>query len=322
MIGSVSTPVPFHDPQDIPDGSIIPGTLYEYDPVLYSYVSSDSILPGKGYWVATLVPCQLSVTAGMLARRPDGVAGVDRGSRSETEWLVILSVLSSGGESTRHLIVGSHPDATEGFDPGMDRPLPPPPADGVGLDAVLRIPDEHFHRLDTDLRDCSREQMWRVTVESARASEVQWDSEALPQDGDWHLIVPDGPEVDMRAVTAWARPIGGSYNVEIRYRPAETEPDEDPEITRFALRPPRPNPASGNVALGYDVPVPAEVTLTIYDVSGRVVKILVDSEVSQGTHMVSWNGMTSKGEEVPCGIYFCLMEAANHRETRRFVWLR
>jgi hypothetical protein len=37
---------------------------------------------------------------------------------------------------------------------------------------------------------------------------------------------------------------------------------------------------------------------------------------------VAWNGLGGDGAEVAAGIYFCVLEAGERRESRRLLWLR
>jgi subtilisin family serine protease len=60
MIGSVNTTVSIADPNDDPDESIIP-PAYWWDPVSKSYITTTDIEPGKGYWVASLNDCTLTL---------------------------------------------------------------------------------------------------------------------------------------------------------------------------------------------------------------------------------------------------------------------
>jgi uncharacterized repeat protein (TIGR01451 family) len=60
MIGSVNTTTSITDPNDDPDGSVIV-PLYWWDPVGKSYILTTDIEPGKGYWVASLNDCTLTL---------------------------------------------------------------------------------------------------------------------------------------------------------------------------------------------------------------------------------------------------------------------
>jgi hypothetical protein len=60
MIGSVATNSSIADPNDDPDGSVIP-PAYWWDPESKSYVVTTDIEPGKGYWVASIHDCVLTL---------------------------------------------------------------------------------------------------------------------------------------------------------------------------------------------------------------------------------------------------------------------
>jgi len=62
---------------------------------------------------------------------------------------------------------------------------------------------------------------------------------------------------------------------------------------RFA--PPMPNPSGGPVALAFELPARAAVSLTVYDVAGRRVRELVGAELGAGPHRASWTDATRAG---------------------------
>jgi hypothetical protein len=60
MIGSVNSTISIADPNDDPDGSVIP-TAYWWDPMQRKYIETTDIEPGKGYWVASINDCTLTL---------------------------------------------------------------------------------------------------------------------------------------------------------------------------------------------------------------------------------------------------------------------
>ncbi|MCJ7575496.1 MAG: right-handed parallel beta-helix repeat-containing protein [Dehalococcoidia bacterium] len=60
MIGSVNTTASIANPSDDPDGSVMP-TAYWWDPESKSYVLTANIEPGKGYWLASISDCTLTL---------------------------------------------------------------------------------------------------------------------------------------------------------------------------------------------------------------------------------------------------------------------
>ena len=71
----------------------------------------------------------------------------------------------------------------------------------------------------------------------------------------------------------------------------------------FTLYPAYPNPFNPVATIRYELPVRTAVTLTIYDILGREVVQLVDGQEPPGHHQVIWDGRTTRGQEVPSGIY-------------------
>lgn len=83
-----------------------------------------------------------------------------------------------------------------------------------------------------------------------------------------------------------------------------------------------PNPFNPVTKIAYHVPHESEVTIRVYDVSGRVVTTLVDGVSEPGRHVAVWNGRNDQGEVVGSGIYFCSMEAPDFHESRKMTLLK
>ncbi|MCK4527307.1 T9SS type A sorting domain-containing protein [candidate division WOR-3 bacterium] len=88
------------------------------------------------------------------------------------------------------------------------------------------------------------------------------------------------------------------------------------------LLPNIPNPFVKSTTIRYSVDKTQEVKIGIYDLTGREVCTLVDGKVGTGVHRVTWNGMSSKGDGVPAGIYFCRLESGSKIQSRKMVLLR
>jgi hypothetical protein len=65
MIGSVNMTMSIADPNDNPDGSVIP-PAYWWDPESKSYVVTTDVEPGKGYWTASVDDCMLTFGRGIV----------------------------------------------------------------------------------------------------------------------------------------------------------------------------------------------------------------------------------------------------------------
>jgi hypothetical protein len=101
---------------------------------------------------------------------------------------------------------------------------------------------------------------------------------------------------------------------------------EEGEVLANRLGHARPNPFNPRTTIEYSVAAPGHVNLRVYDVSGRVVRTLVDRDVEVGEHKVAWDGTTDLGRHAASGVYFVKMEAPGRadsfRATRKLVLLK
>lgn len=62
----------------------------------------------------------------------------------------------------------------------------------------------------------------------------------------------------------------------------------------------------------YSLSEPAQVSLRIYDIRGRLVKKLIDQEyIFKEENTITWDGKNEDGSFLPVGIYICYLEAVN-----------
>jgi hypothetical protein len=97
----------------------------------------------------------------------------------------------------------------------------------------------------------------------------------------------------------------------------------DDDRWHFALSMNAPNPFTGETRIRYELPRPAPVSLTVYNISGQVVRRLIESALRPaGPHEVRWNGRDEENRSVSSGVYFYRLEAEGRVEARRMVLLR
>jgi len=107
--------------------------------------------------------------------------------------------------------------------------------------------------------------------------------------------------------------VGGATAVDI------TE-GEIPAVT--ALAGVYPNPFNPSTRIRYALKDKGHVSLRIYDVSGRLVLILVDEIRDAGSYEAVWDGKNGRGRRAASGIYFCRMEVDDYQRTVKMVLLR
>ncbi|MCK5841588.1 MAG: PQQ-binding-like beta-propeller repeat protein [Candidatus Sabulitectum sp.] len=76
-----------------------------------------------------------------------------------------------------------------------------------------------------------------------------------------------------------------------------------------------PNPFSSSASVSFDLSIPGETTVKVFDLSGREVSVLVNSEMTTGKHTVQWDGSDQDGHPVSAGLYLCRIESQRVIET-------
>lgn len=87
----------------------------------------------------------------------------------------------------------------------------------------------------------------------------------------------------------------------------------------FRLYPPAPNPVANRTVIAFDLPQPTSVRAALYDVSGRLVRILTDERLPAGKHQREWDRRDHSGQPVSSGIYFLRLDAGAHRSRQKIV---
>jgi hypothetical protein len=84
-----------------------------------------------------------------------------------------------------------------------------------------------------------------------------------------------------------------------------------------------PNPFNPATTIRYQVARTGPVSLKVYNVSGQLVRTLVDGRVDAGVlHEARWQGVNDAGQSVSSGVYFYKLVAGDFVETRKMVLLK
>jgi len=91
----------------------------------------------------------------------------------------------------------------------------------------------------------------------------------------------------------------------------------------YRLHPGVPNPFNPSTTIGFDLPRPEWIDLRIFDVSGRLVRVLVGGQtMAAGRHQVVWNGQDARGRTAAAGVYFCRLEAGAFSAIARLTMVK
>jgi hypothetical protein len=155
---------------------------------------------------------------------------------------------------------------------------------------------------------------------------ARWDST------EWHIL---GSGVESGYVAALAmyhgdlyagggfRVVGGKHSAFIARWLAATPPGPTVADVRFlAVKQNYPNPFQPTTNIRFEVRSPQRVRVTIYDVAGRLVARILDSDVAPGTVVLPWDGRTASGRAAASGTYFYEVRTPTARGTRRMQIIR
>jgi aminopeptidase N len=126
---------------------------------------------------------------------------------------------------------------------------------------------------------------------------------------------------------------GQAFTFRLPFAPSIVQLDPDRWILRDVLSPDRvpsaftlgqnfPNPFNAGTSIQFGLPHRADVSVTVYDVLGREVALLVRGRLDAGTHSVRWEGRDAAGRPSASGIYFYRLTADAFSAAQRMIVLR
>jgi len=90
----------------------------------------------------------------------------------------------------------------------------------------------------------------------------------------------------------------------------------------FAVYPNYPNPFNPMTKISYKLPADSHVHLLVYDIAGRLVKVLAEGNQIAGAHEVMWDGKDNSGAQVASGTYFARLESDAGTAVQKLVMLK
>jgi len=164
----------------------------------------------------------------------------------------------------------------------------------IGSDGII-----NFNRLVSGLTPNTLYH-WRVRA--------RYDLTKTPfqRNGPWIQVPAHGwNEADLRT--------GGAVSAV-----TENEAPPPPALLEAA----EPNPFAQGTKIAWTLPHTGPVRLAIYDVSGRVRKVLVDDALPVGRQTVDWDGRDEGGRRLSAGVYFAALTFEGRLETQKLVLAR
>lgn len=291
------------------------GVLFEYvqgvagNPGYYDFNPSPTaaiMTPRKGYWIHVNQDMRARVYSaglGVAATESEGSSPADDG------WSLNITARAGEYQDPRN-IIGVRSSASLGYDPQWDIPEPPAISDGVQVSMVRDGWGEHSGAYARDLRGPADPAEWEMQVACALPNtevELLWPNLNSEVPENLRLVLEDlesGRTVYMRTSTGFRFQTGDDGAVRhLRIRAIDGA--QALTIGTMAAQ-----PAAGGAMITYAVSAPAQVSVDVLNIAGRLVKRFAAREVDGGTQeTVSWNGVSDRGSAVPAGRYIVRLTA-------------
>lgn len=296
-------------------------------PVLYGYARtnyfiSDTLKPWKGYWLGAIVDSlKLIYIKGTTTPTPriafDKIVSLNN-------WNVYIRV--NANNISDNAFFGVKADGSDQFDAKYDYPKPPfPPNTMSFIQVYFAHPEWNLvlgNNFMSDVKSPSS-MIWEFTVEHNISNPtelvLQWDIGEVPN--DVNLILTDlktGSSVDMRGRSEIKFTENPGVKRLFKVSGTIVNVEKDNLIPKeFALYQNYPNPFNPETIIEFNIPKRTFVKLTIYDILGREIKVLINEEINPGKYAVKFNA-----SNLPSGIYFYRLDAGEFSDIKKMVFVK
>jgi hypothetical protein len=157
-----------------------------------------------------------------------------------------------------------------------------------------------------------------VFADAAESGKIRISTAGLSQPA------ADGSLVNLSIDAASADAIKELQIVELKLNGGRSRAEIENLPKAFALMPNYPNPFNPETWIPYQITVPANVTVSIYNLNGQIVRRLELGTRMPGSYInrskaAYWDGRNESGEMVSSGIYFYQLQAGRDAAVRKMV---
>jgi hypothetical protein len=106
------------------------------------------------------------------------------------------------------------------------------------------------------------------------------------------------------------------YQGKIQVSPVSV-PELSGDKKEFGLGNVFPNPFDQSTLINYSIPEAGNISLKIYDINGRLIKVLYEGKQAGGNYSVKWNGQDDSGNQINAGMYFIKLNSNGLNQTMK-----
>ena len=138
-----------------------------------------------------------------------------------------------------------------------------------------------------------------------------------------YVVSRNGDEV----WAAWTTPYDTNYSGSLSLQRIVREglASQDPGFqapARPVLTSSSPNPFNPSTTISFSIPQDGKTRLTVYDIRGRLINVLMDGSLPAGKHSVVWDGKGSDGRDSASGIYFLKLDSMGESHSRKITLMK
>ena len=166
---------------------------------------------------------------------------------------------------------------------------------------------------------------WAITDETGFEALIDDDMANIAADNMMSLL-SEGDVLDQ--VMGLFNYSFGTYKIQIRDADdlgttMGFDDDVNTNPYEYALHENFPNPFNPETQIRFSIGGEEAVKLIIYDMMGRQVQTLINGDsYSAGYHIVNWNGLDSKGQKVPSGVYIYRIKAGSFIADKKMLLVK
>src|ERR1035437_1467568 len=98
--------------------------------------------------------------------------------------------------------------------------------------------------------------------------------------------------------------------------------DKSQSVNSYSLGQNYPNPFNPGTTIDYTVSKPGISKLNIYDITGKLINSIQQSNVHPRTYHYHWNGLSSSGGKLASGTYIYELEMDNYKQAKKMILLK
>jgi hypothetical protein len=85
----------------------------------------------------------------------------------------------------------------------------------------------------------------------------------------------------------------------------------------FSLHQNYPNPFNPSTNIKFDIPKSSFVRISVYDISGKEISVLVNTQLLPGSYQADWNASNYSS-----GVYYYTLTAGHYYETKKMILIK